>query len=252
MSSVSEKDILKSELRWVAVVAGVVVIIFAGILYAGIAMRVNPPSNIEQSDPKTLHLSGEFTENNLGTKVEANGQVTTRIVATQFAFVPNCVIVPEGREVTMRFVSPDVIHGILVTGTNVNTMVIPGYVAQVHTVFRKTGDLLMPCHEFCGLGHSQMIGRVRVVPREQFRPGPDGRLACTPTAELNRAAPGNVDVSSTPAGGPSPLPQGGVVAPTAAGAAAAADPAAATAEAARAAEPLNSAPARPAGQTPGQ
>jgi hypothetical protein len=42
-------------------------------------------------------------------------------------------------------------------------MVVPGFVSQVHTVFRRTGDLLMPCHEFCGFGHSQMLARVHVV-----------------------------------------------------------------------------------------
>ena len=103
---------------------------------------------------------------------------TTRIVATQFAFVPRCVVIPEGQEVTLRLPSPDVIHGILVSGTNVNTMVVPGYVSQVHTVFRTTGDLLMPCHEFCGLGHSQMLARVQVVPREQFRPDNQGKVDC--------------------------------------------------------------------------
>jgi cytochrome c oxidase subunit II len=71
-----------------------------------------------------------------------------------------------------------VIHGILVTSTNVNTMVVPGYVAQVHTEFTRSGDLLMPCHEYCGLGHSQMIATVRVVPREQFRVDPQGKAAC--------------------------------------------------------------------------
>ena len=64
------------------------------------------------------------------------------------------------------------------SGTNVNTMVVPGYVSQVHTVFRTTGDLLMPCHEYCGLGHSQMLARVRVVPVDQFQPGPDGSVSC--------------------------------------------------------------------------
>jgi cytochrome c oxidase subunit 2 len=243
MAALTEHDVIKSELRWVAVVGVVVAVIFAGILYAGLAMRVNPPSNIEASDPKTLHLSGEFTESNLGTKVEPDGQVTARIVATQFAFVPNCVVLPADREVTLRFASPDVIHGILVTGTNVNTMVVPGYVAQVHTVFRKTGDLLMPCHEFCGLGHSQMLGRVRVVPREQFRPGPDGRIACPPSAELNRAAP-PVSVGAEPGGPAAPL-TGPTVAPTPEGVAAAADPAAATATATRAAEAANPANAAP-------
>ena len=79
---------------------------------------------------------------------------------------------------TLRFATPDVIHGILVTGTNVNTMIIPGYVSQVHTVFTRTGDLLMPCHEYCGLGHSQMWATVRVVPEAEFKPGADGRATC--------------------------------------------------------------------------
>jgi cytochrome c oxidase subunit 2 len=57
-------------------------------------------------------------------------------------------------------------------------MIVPGYVAQVHTRFTRTGDLLMPCHEYCGLGHSQMIATVKVVRPEQFRPAADGRIAC--------------------------------------------------------------------------
>ena len=85
---------------------------------------------------------------------------------------------PADRPVTLRFASPDVIHGILVAGTNVNTMVVPGFVSQVHTVFTKTGDLLMPCHEYCGLGHSQMWATVRVVPDSEFKPGADGRVGC--------------------------------------------------------------------------
>jgi len=174
----TERDIVLSELRWSAVVAGAVGIIFAAILYAGLALHVNPPSNIEMIDPKTLHLSDEFTESNLGTRVGADGQVTTRIVAAQFAFLPQCVVVPANEPVTLRLSSPDVIHGILVTGTNVNTMVVPGYVSQVHTVFANTGNLLMPCHEFCGLGHSQMWATVRVVPKESFRPDAEGRVSC--------------------------------------------------------------------------
>ena len=174
----SEQDVLRSEIRWATAVSAFIVVILGLVLFAALALHRNPPSNIEPIDPKTLHLTGEFTEANLGTRVDANGQVTTRIVATQFAFVPRCVVIPEGQEVTLRLASPDVIHGILVSGTNVNTMVVPGYVSQVHTVFRTTGDLLMPCHEFCGLGHSQMLARVRIVPREQFRPDNQGKVDC--------------------------------------------------------------------------
>src|SRR3954447_24501301 len=127
----TEGEILQTELKWAGVAFGTVSVISAAIIYAALAAHINPPSNIETIDPQTLHLSGEFTEQNLGTRVDAQGNVVTRIVATQFAFVPQCILVPEGRPVTLRLSSPDVIHGILVTGTNVNTMVVPGYVSQV-------------------------------------------------------------------------------------------------------------------------
>ncbi len=178
MRADTEQEILKTELWWTALVSAVVTAIMLAIIYAGVVHHINPPSNIETIDPKTLHLTGEFTEGNLGTRVEAGDQVTSRIVATQFVFQPQCIVVPANRTVTLRFATPDVIHGILVTGTNVNTMIVPGYVSQVHTVFTKTGDLLMPCHEFCGLGHSQMWATVRVVPENEFRPGADGRASC--------------------------------------------------------------------------
>lgn len=176
--SASEKRLLRIEARWAWFVGALVALIMVAILYAGIAMQINPPSNREFIDPKTLHRSGEFTEANLGTRVDSDGSVTVRMITTQFAFVPQCVVVPANRPVTLRFATPDVIHGILVTGTNVNTMVVPGYVSQVHTVFTRTGDMLMPCDEFCGYGHSQMVASVRVVPPEQFRPGPDGKVSC--------------------------------------------------------------------------
>jgi cytochrome c oxidase subunit II len=178
MRADTEQEILKTELWWTALVTAVVTAIMLAIIYAGIVHHINPPSNIEPIDPKTLHLTGEFTEGNLGTRVEAGDQVTSRIVATQFAFQPQCIVVPANRTVTLRFATPDVIHGILVTGTNVNTMIIPGYVSQVHTVFTRTGDLLMPCHEFCGLGHSQMWATVRVVPESEFNPDAEGRANC--------------------------------------------------------------------------
>jgi cytochrome c oxidase subunit 2 len=175
-----EQEIVRAEFRWGVIVFACVSAIMLAVIAAGVVMHINPPSNVERINPQDLHLSAEFTEANLGTKVETNGQITSRIVATQFQFVPRCVVLPADTPVTIRLSSPDVIHGILVTGTNVNTMVVPGYVSQVHTVFRRTGDLLMPCHEYCGLGHSEMFATVRVVPKGDFHPGPDGRVGCAP------------------------------------------------------------------------
>ena len=176
--AINEQSILKSELRWGIVVGLIVTVMLATTVFTALMMHINPPSTREYIDPKTLHLSAEFTEENLGTRVDPNGRVVARVITTQFEFVPNCIVLPADTDVTLRFTSPDVIHGLLVGGTNVNTMVVPGYVAQVHTRFTKAGDLLMPCHEYCGLGHSQMVATVKVIPRQQFRPDAQGRASC--------------------------------------------------------------------------
>src|SRR5215475_7121930 len=173
-----ERWILTTELLWSFGVGVFIAAALTTIVFTALKMGINPPSNVERIDPKTLHLSGEFAEQNLGTTVGNDGDVTVRAIATQFMFVPHCIAVPRGRLVTLRFATPDVVHGLLITGTNVNTMVVPGFVAQVYTTFTRTGDLLMPCHEYCGLGHSEMWATVQVVPDNEFKPDRDGRVAC--------------------------------------------------------------------------
>ena len=173
-----EHWVLGTELLWAFGVGVLVAATIGIIVFTALTRDINPPSNVERIDPKTLHLSGEFSEQNLGTVVTADGAVTARIIATQFMFVPHCVALPLGRVVTLRFASPDVVHGILITGMNVNTMVVPGYVAQVHTEFTHTGELLMPCHEYCGLGHSEMWANIQVLSAAEFKPDRDGRVTC--------------------------------------------------------------------------
>jgi cytochrome c oxidase subunit II len=173
-----ERRVLRTELLWAFGVGVLMAAVLSMIVFTALTRDINPPSNVERIDPKTLHLSGEFAEQNLGTTVAADGGVTVRVVATQFMFVPRCIAVPQGRRVTLRFATPDVIHGLLITGTNVNTMVVPGFVAQVFTEFTRAEDLLMPCHEYCGLGHSDMWAAVQVVPESDFKPDRDGRVSC--------------------------------------------------------------------------
>jgi len=174
----NEQDILRTELRWGAVVAAAVGLIVAVIVVSSASMLLHPPSNAEIIDPATLHIGGEFVEANLGAVENPDGSVTARLIATQFAFVPRCLPVPANTPVTLRITSSDVVHGFIIAGTNANTMVVPGYVSQVKTTFRTPGDYLMPCHEYCGLGHSEMWSIVRVLPKESWKADAEGRVAC--------------------------------------------------------------------------
>ena len=173
-----EHESERTELRWAIIVLSTVGIIVAAVVVSSFAMALHPPSHVETIDSTKLGQSKEFAESNLGTEVGPDGSVTVRIVATQFEFVPRCIPVPQGKPVTLRATSADVIHGFLIAGTNANTMVVPGYIAEVHTVFNTAGDHLMPCHEYCGLGHSEMWSVVRVIPPAQWHADKYGKVAC--------------------------------------------------------------------------
>ena len=176
-----EAAIARTEKRWLVIILGIFAVMLIVIVATGIAHALHPPSNVETTDPVRLHLQGEFAESNLGTALEPDGSVIVRLIAQQYSFVPNCVLVPAGTPVKIRLTSPDTIHGFLLGGTNVNTMVVPGFVSEVRTSFTIPGDYRMPCHEFCGVGHQGMWARVTVAAQEQFsRLTPLERTRCAP------------------------------------------------------------------------
>ena len=165
---IPEKIVARTENRWLVVMLAMLGVMMAIIVVTGIAGALHPSSNVEIVDPETLHLHGEFVESNLGTAVEPDGSVTVRIIAGQYDFIPSCIRVPAQTPVKFRLTSSDVVHGFLLPGTNVNTMVVPGFVSEVRTSFAAEGEYLMPCNEFCGLGHHAMWAHVTAAPRGEF------------------------------------------------------------------------------------
>jgi cytochrome c oxidase subunit 2 len=166
-----------SERLWVIFVTAIIVMLVAVVVYTSVHWGFHPPSQVETIDSTSLHKGGEFAEANLGTVIAPDGSALVRIVAQQYAFVPNCIVVPAGKPVTIRLASADAVHGFVVDGTNVNAMVVPGYVTTVRTIFREPGERLMPCHEFCGIGHQAMWAHVRVVEASRFPSDADKRKA---------------------------------------------------------------------------
>nr|WP_314546845.1 cytochrome C oxidase subunit II [uncultured Massilia sp.] len=157
-----------AEARWVVVVAVIVLFLVGMMGYMSLHWATIPPVRTETIDPATLHIAGEFIESNLGTVAEADGSATVRVLANQYSFTPQCIVVPAGMPVQIRGTAADVVHGFSVSGTNVNVMLVPGYITNFRTRFEKTGDHLMPCHEFCGTGHAAMWAHVKVIGKDEF------------------------------------------------------------------------------------
>jgi cytochrome c oxidase subunit 2 len=164
----AESTARRVERVWAWAMSAIMAVLLAIVVFTTLHWGMQPPSSVETIDSTRLQIGGEFSEPNLGTSVAANGAVTVRVLAQQYAFVPKCIVIPADTPITLRAVSADAVHGFLVQGTNVNTMVVPGYVATLTTRFAQPGDYRMPCHEFCGVGHQGMWGRVHVVARDQF------------------------------------------------------------------------------------
>jgi cytochrome c oxidase subunit 2 len=176
----SEAVAVAAERRWASIVAAIIAVLVLMMVVTGLHWSAMPPSRVETIDVNTVHLKGEFVESNLGTTLGPEGRVTVRLIAQQYSFVPQCIVVPADMPVTFRGTATDAIHGFVVGTTNANTMLVPGFVATFTTTFTKTGEQLMPCHEYCGTGHEAMWARVQVLPPEEFLAKARGgeRLSC--------------------------------------------------------------------------
>jgi cytochrome c oxidase subunit 2 len=156
------------ERRWIYVSLSLIGVFLAGILYTALARGIFPPSTVETVDSASLHLSEEFAEDRLGVRTAADSSLTVTLVAARYGFHPRQIELPSDTPVTFRIASADVLHGAHVPMTNMSTMIMPGYVAQVTTVFPEPGEYPMLCNEYCGLGHDHMWGKVVIVAKESW------------------------------------------------------------------------------------
>jgi cytochrome c oxidase subunit 2 len=156
------------EHRWAAVMVGIIVLLVVMATFAAFYHAAVPQARVETVDPRTLHIDGEFIEGNLGSALERDGSVTVRAIGQQYSFTPACLLVPTDTPITFRMTSADAVHGFLVGGTNINLMLVPGYVSSLGARFDTPGERLMPCDEFCGFGHEGMWARVKIVDKAAF------------------------------------------------------------------------------------
>ena len=87
------------------------------------------------------------------------------MVAARYGFYHPVFEVPTHTPVKFRVASADVLHGFHVPSTNATTMIVPGYISEINTMFPREGEYSFICNEYCGLGHDAMWSRLVVVPK---------------------------------------------------------------------------------------
>lgn len=158
----------KLEKKWAGAALLIAGIFVSVILGSAFFHGIHAPSNVETIDSAKLHLSEEFAEDKLGTQRNADGSITVRMVAGRYGFYPKTLTLPADTEITFRWVSLDVIHGVHIPMTNMSTMIVPGYVAQVKTVLKHAGEYPLVCNEYCGMGHAHMWTNIKVITATQW------------------------------------------------------------------------------------
>lgn len=157
------------EKRWLWTVGAIVLIAWAVQIYSAALQNTHPPSNVEVINSAELHLGSEFAEDKLGVHKNDDGSLTVTMVAARFGFYPQELTLPSETPITFRWASFDVLHGVHVPFTNMSTMIVPGYVSEVNTTFKNTGEVPFLCNEYCGLGHDNMYARLNIVPKAEWK-----------------------------------------------------------------------------------
>ena len=111
-------------------------------------------------------------------------------VARMWRFEPLEVTVPTGSTVDIYLSTADVTHGLILLGTDLNLMAVPGVVNYARVKFDKPRVYQLLCQEYCGTGHDRMAANLRVVDVASFHPpagAPEPRIPADPRYKLLEA-----------------------------------------------------------------
>lgn len=153
-------NVERYERAFLKVAAGLMAVFFIALLYSAFAMGIGVPTAHGVVDVSKLATTPPFDDP--GVHQRGPNQYDVVVVGQAWSFRPTEIRVPVGSEVRFIATSADVIHGFELEGTRVNMMLIPGQVSELTYRFDQPGEHLLICHEYCGLGHHTMAGRVIV------------------------------------------------------------------------------------------
>jgi Heme/copper-type cytochrome/quinol oxidases, subunit 2 len=89
-------------------------------------------------------------------------------VSRMWEFDPEEIVLPAGATVDFYISAKDVTHGLILIGTDLNLMAVPGVVNYARVTFAGPRTYKLLCHEFCGTGHERMAATIRVVDQATF------------------------------------------------------------------------------------
>jgi cytochrome c oxidase subunit II len=85
------------------------------------------------------------------------------ITARKFTYEPDEITLKLNEPVVLRLTTADVVMGLSIPDFGVRATIVPGQTAEIALTPTKTGEFTFLCDVFCGSGHEDMEGKLRVV-----------------------------------------------------------------------------------------
>ncbi len=94
----------------------------------------------------------------------ADGARVIRIEAKKFVFTPNQIALRRGEAVVLELSAIDFTHGFNIPDLKLRADLMPGKLTRIRLQPMQAGELAFLCDNFCGAGHEEMNGVIRVLP----------------------------------------------------------------------------------------
>ncbi len=85
------------------------------------------------------------------------------------------LVVPVDQPLTLNMTSKDVIHSFWVKEWRIKQDLVPGMTTHINFIPTVTGEYTLACNQVCGLSHTSMYAKVRVVTEQEYTAWLDGQ-----------------------------------------------------------------------------
>jgi cytochrome c oxidase subunit II len=113
----------------------------------------------------------------MGLRTVPKGALNIEVSAQMFSWIfiyendkesENELVVPVGKAVKLNIKSIDVIHSFFLPAFRIKVDAVKGMPTYAWFFADKVGEYDIQCTEYCGVNHSAMVAKLKIVPQEEF------------------------------------------------------------------------------------
>jgi cytochrome c oxidase subunit 2 len=155
------------EITWT--VATALILVFVGVAsYGAMAQLITAPGDPTPADSTAAGAPGS-PENPVNVAVIGQKWFWTFEYPGERVSSSGTMVIPVDRTIHLNITARDWIHAVHVPALGLKQDAIPGTTHSLVFTPTSTGEYQLYCAEYCGAGHSEMLGTIRVVSQQEYQ-----------------------------------------------------------------------------------